>query len=142
MRRNYPFIRRDSLLLHTEGLGGGVNLITTFALIINSTISENENYNGGALWISSNSLKNLTNIAIIDTVLHNNTAHFDGGAILFAEDCENMKVNIDNCSFTKNYGAESGGAISTFFKSKEVLIFLNSCLIEENTSVIGGGVAL
>ena len=74
--------------------------------------------------------------------MDNNTADFDGGAIIFTEECENMTVNIYYTNFTKNYGSETGGAISTFFKNDNVLIFLYKCLIDNNESVLGGEICL
>ena len=53
-----------------------------------------------------------------------------------------MTVNIYYSNFTNGYGSETGGAISTFFKQDNVLIFLYKCLIDNNESVMGGGISM
>ena len=61
---------------------------------------------------------------------------------MFTEECEEMTVNIYYSNFTRNFGSEAGGAIATFFKNTKILVFLYKCIIEENESVIGGGLSL
>ena len=139
---NWPYVPRDKMLEHTEGFGGGIYLISTYATFFNSSISRNENYNGGGIWISSNKLKIFSLITMQNMTFFNNTARFDAGGIYLSEECTNMTINIIESNFTRNLGEETGGAISTFFKNDNVLIFLYKCLIDKNRSVLGGGVCL
>ena len=53
-----------------------------------------------------------------------------------------MTVKIYYTNFTNYYGSKTGGAISTYFKNTNVLIFLLKCLIDKNESVMGAGICM
>ena len=109
-----------------------MSLITSYGFIINSTIQFNQNYNGGGILISTNKMITSSEITVSNVNFLNNSAHFYGGAVMFTEECENLKINFYSSNMTRNYGAESGGGIATFFQNPNVLLFFYQCIIEEN----------
>ncbi|MBE6502750.1 MAG: hypothetical protein E7Z76_00440 [Methanobrevibacter sp.] len=135
--------------------GGAVAFSNKNAKLINSTFSNNTNYDGGAVLIYDA----CNNAVIENCIFNNNVAKVSGGAIRSSK--SSNKVTIKNSTFINNRAQNYGGSLSingyssiisncTFINSSATYggamflsnncILNNSNLINNFANIYGGGV--
>ncbi|MBX7259590.1 MAG: hypothetical protein K1Y02_24740 [Candidatus Hydrogenedentes bacterium] len=120
-----------------ESLGGGIYLDSASKpvaelpfTVINCSITQNEAFMGGAVYINTNSVMNASNCAFISNVTGNN-----GGAIYNFEGT----LKLDKCMVASNQAYYGGG----IYAARTPMTQLTNCVFADNDcSLVGGGICI
>ena len=88
---------------HTDGMGGALQFTGARLMVKNCNFSENQNQNGGAIFIGAHDNHASINVEIDSTLFYNNSGHVFGGAVYFHSDIKNLTATITNIKGFRNY---------------------------------------
>ena len=112
--------------IHTDG-DIEVSRSTFFG---NSTISDEESGDGGAIHVSGDGHSRITT-----SVFRENSA-LDSGGALYLEDCESAEIS--SSIFTDNEAADSGGAVNNVCDSDSVVEVIGNTFVGNHAHSYGG----
>ncbi|KAL9644918.1 hypothetical protein ABK040_005398 [Willaertia magna] len=109
--------------------------------ISNNSFTENDAFDGGAIYIASN----FGNVKLSNNYFSENSASNTGGALYLNNYDVNSTVTIENCKFIKNYAGGlsintkegNGGAIYAVGKTLEIT---DNTVFLENSAIRGGAI--
>ncbi|MFY0675158.1 MAG: choice-of-anchor D domain-containing protein, partial [Bacteroidia bacterium] len=109
----------------------GSGIYSESNLVIDNCIFENNetDENGGAIFMNSNAVLNLSNSAF-----RSNSAS-NGGALFLME-----RATINNCEFSENNTIDDGGAV--FIENSDTSVFVNCTFYENDADSNGGAISL
>ena len=115
-----------------NGGGGGIQAYAAAALTIKNSrfFNNNATTDGGAVW----AYQNYMSVLITNSVFDGNNANDDGGTLYIAG-----TSSVINCSLTKSYAGDLGGAIGCLANVSIGKII--GCNFQANTAIDRGGAA-
>ncbi|WP_458404997.1 Ig-like domain repeat protein, partial [Methanobrevibacter sp.] len=128
---NNSLFKGNHILNETGGRGGAIDIVADNATIVNSNFTENNAYDGGAIYVGSQSGQTI----ISNATFTKNTAVNNGGAI----NLEASGVTLNATKFTSN-SALNGGAI--YVEGTGVTNHIYSSTFDKNTANGGRGGAI
>jgi hypothetical protein len=88
---------------HTTGIGGAIQFTGAHLIVKNSSFSENQNQNGGAIFVGANDEHGSIVVEIESSRFYNNSGHNFGGSLYFHSDIKKLAATISNVKGFRNY---------------------------------------
>lgn len=134
-------IQKSDISGNAADANGGalaVSVAGAQVLIEESNIVGNSANTGGGLYFTDDTL-NLGTLTARNSIIQNNIANVQGAGAYISD----VNTDFTNCLFfsNSNLGTGAGGAIINNASGATSPLTLTNCIISENTSTIGGGIA-